>query len=1447
NEQGMGKMNFKNYLSFLHFYLFFFLWSLFPISLQIDPTALERVGGHRIYSNVRGPGYEYPRISFPDSSVKVSPRWLIIGGRHIVPGSVYRLAVEALRRGLPGEDLPLTVRASISHNNQQVSFGKIIVQPGELSNMLLKIPDMSIQGDWQLRVEGREGTSQIPVFKNTTKLTFSPRFLTILIQTSRPVYNAGQRVRFRGVMLTRELKPYEEPVDIYVLVRIVDLSFELPEYPLLGNWTIQFHARQQKQNKTILVEQYFRPRFEVFVKLPQTFLSSDEFLSGTVIANLTNWRDVHGNCSLKLQIGSNKDHPVPTMYETLYTELTGNFTGSYEFYLPMDVVAKRSSNLANVIVRVYAEIGDYFNHQIQKGFALARIVEEKASITFLGDQPIFFKPGMPIYVHVFVSYDDLHPMEAEKLEFSELTVTFKSSKTEIITVSGFDLMDQEGVAVCSVNIPNNTVTLEISASFVNNYGMSAAASLVGVLHHSPRNRHLQIETSTSDANPGEFIILHVRSNFFVPHVNFLVVSNGLIVYSGREAVNDVSFPTVTTFSLPASAEMSPVAKILAWVVDSNEEIIAHSVSIPVNPLGRHEVDVVWNNHKDHSGNSVELQMLGEIGGYFATSAIWDEIYRMDTGHDLDHARVLQQMLGFHDDIRNINYEILPHMRVASTRSREGEGSNIKLFATSNAGPDAPSTFNFTDVFLLTDAMTLLCVKKKNFHVFQEGVLLEEQRCDGTRDCADFSDEAGCPVNIDPWLQFRLYRISRISRFYDAETGDWAWLNLREGGGEIVECDIPETPQTWVFSVFAVGVYSGLGLREKLHYDATRPFLMRVDAPILARMWEQVALTAALFNYHDTTIGVLLTLEDSEDYQSIVVEEKGLVDSYNPRRLNGTFQHIVWLPPGTSIDVNVPIVFTRLGEIEITIKALTQIMSNTKTVVIEVIPEVYRALAYEFFDLHLDESPIIPYSLKRRYVFGTAEGHVSVTGDVVGPAFPEIPVDEDLFLGFGVMGAETTAYNFAVNVWTLHYLRLTNQLNEETTYKVLNAVNVFYAQLARYQTKSGGFTNWIGSELSVWLTAHSLRCLSVANFQDWENLIYIDPKLFQRGVRFILQYQTDQGSFQETDEYIHPLDPKVDPRNISLTAHIVIALADIMTYLEGDLQRVANLAHQRAVKYLEHVLSTLTDPYDLAVVTWALFKSNSIENDYAFNALDQMKRVAGNRIYWSRDEILFNEIIYEDSQRPYMQPKGDNEWDSHSVEATAYALLVYIRNDGIGIIQENIVRFLVEMRKTDGGLGSTIDSLAALEALVQYSYRARLREITDMKIVIEQSSDPNATIDAYVTNEPGLSEMQEFELDNIFGHLAIIGRGSGQAILQLDYSYGVDHEDEIDYPPVSAYEIDISAKFFGRNNSYVSITSCQKWINTAEGNTSGLTVVDIHLPSGYYIMQDELIRMVDSRQ
>ena len=47
----------------------------------------------------------------------------------------------------------------------------------------------------------------------------------------------------------------------------------------------------------------------------------------------------------------------------------------------------------------------------------------------------------------------------------------------------------------------------------------------------------------------------------------------------------------------------------------------------------------------------------------------------------------------------------------------------------------------------------------------------------------------------------------------------------------------------------------------------------------------------------------------------------------------------------------------------------------------------RAIVYEYMDIILDESYVIPLSILRRFVAGSPRGHVSLCGDVVGPSFP----------------------------------------------------------------------------------------------------------------------------------------------------------------------------------------------------------------------------------------------------------------------------------------------------------------------------------------------------------------------------------------------------------------------------------------------------------------------------
>ena len=48
------------------------------------------------------------------------------------------------------------------------------------------------------------------------------------------------------------------------------------------------------------------------------------------------------------------------------------------------------------------------------------------------------------------------------------------------------------------------------------------------------------------------------------------------------------------------------------------------------------------------------------------------------------------------------------------------------------------------------------------------------------------------------------------------------------------------------------------------------------------------------------------------------------------------------------------------------------------------------------------------------------------------------------------------------------------------------------------------------------------------FQDWENLIYIDPHIIAKGAEWLLKFQTPNGGFSETEHYKQPLDPKVHP-------------------------------------------------------------------------------------------------------------------------------------------------------------------------------------------------------------------------------------------------------------------------------------------------------------------------------
>ena len=89
--------------------------------------------------------------------------------------------------------------------------------------------------------------------------------------------------------------------------------------------------------------------------------------------------------------------------------------------------------------------------------------------------------------------------------------------------------------------------------------------------------------------------------------------------------------------------------------------------------------------------------------------------------------------------------------------------------------------------------------------------------------------------------------------------------------------------------------------------------------------------------------------------------------------------------------------------------------------------------------------------------------------------------------------------------------------------------------------------------------------------------------------WLINYQTSDGSFSETEWYPRPLHKPMEGksrfkgdyetmRNISLTAHVLISLEKTAPNLQGELQSYSARARQRAVSYLERNLDKIQVKY-----------------------------------------------------------------------------------------------------------------------------------------------------------------------------------------------------------------------------------------------------------------------------
>ncbi|KAG8228773.1 hypothetical protein J437_LFUL007766 [Ladona fulva] len=1007
--------------------------------------------------------------------------------------------------------------------------------------------------------------------------------------------------------------------------------------------------------------------------------------------------------------------------------------------------------------------------------------------------------------------------------------------------------------------------LRLSAYFKDGEGDRANTEMTAYAHYSPSDRQIKISTSTRNAKVGEYVILHVQSNYYLESFEYIVVSKGAILQSGREGMQ----ATVRTFALTLGPEMAPSSTVIVYHIGRYGHVSADSLTFPVNGISRNNFTVFVNNRKARTGEVVEVAIYGEPGAYVGLSGIDRAFYSMQAGNELTYASVIDKMSNFGEDGNGtFSYKWFSH---------EGNPDESVYFPSSTYGIDANRTFEYSGLIVFSDIPVPRRPSICNFTTHMECLdgrcYRKENHCDGRKNCEDGTDEAGCSTDSRKELmKFRKYRFNRIQRHYE---NVWLWkdVNIGPHGRYIFNIDVPIRPAHWMISAFGVSPSHGFGmLPGPIEYVGVLPFFINVEMPDDCRQGEQVGIRVSVFNYMTSDVEGVVILANSNDYKFVHVEMDGIVRSYNPRLSSGEHQFFFWIAAQDVAVIHVPIVPMRLGDIYVTITASTLLGKDTVTRKLHVeadgLPQYRhqsilldlsnRAYVFQYLHVNVTETPLITYDEDRYYVYGSNRAFVSVVGDVVGPIFPTMPVNATSLLHLPMDSAEQNMFNFAALYYTTMYMRLINQRNKTLERQSFHHMNIGYQRQLSFMAPDGSFklfrSDWNQSSSSVWLTAYCARVLQEASFYEWENFIYIDPEVISKAVRWVLKHQTVNGSFYEVtwlpDRKVNSslnwgVNDSVGQRNISLTAHVLITL-EMVKDLPGGLGSQVALAQGRAMRWLERNLNLLEEKgnaYEVALVAYALMLSRSSAKETAFRILAKHARQEGGLMYWGIEAVPLPPYKLE-NQKPFALPRLPYKYDSSNIEATSYALLTYVARQEFMI--DPIVKWLNSQRLTDGGWASTQDSAIAMKALSEYTVRSRLRDVLSLTVTVEATALPGVIKTLHVTDN-NLAQLQKIEIPEAWGTVKVQAKGAGYAILQMSVQYNVDIARFQTQPPVPAFTLSTRANFHGRNQSHITYRSCASWTNLEESERSGLAVLDVAIPTGYIIQQQDLDSYVLSQR
>uniref|UniRef100_A0A672Q3C5 Complement C3-like n=1 Tax=Sinocyclocheilus grahami TaxID=75366 RepID=A0A672Q3C5_SINGR len=559
------------------------------------------------------------------------------------------------------------------------------------------------------------------------------------------------------------------------------------------------------------------------------------------------------------------------------------------------------------------------------------------------------------------------------------------------------------------------------------------------------------------------------------------------------------------------------------------------------------------------------------------------------------------------------------------------------------------------------------------------------------------------------------------------------------------------------------------------------------------------------------------------FHQVRVEFMETEDVCSSASKKGKYRTTVSVDKGSSIAVSYVIIPMTLGnhDIEVKASAYEAMFSDGVRKTLKVVSEgVLISLRRENVELNPAKNGEKPLAFKAdipadRLPDTPADTYISITGkekdDFIN--ILQTACSETLLMIHGDLKKQwVDFYHYMMVVYTLtlpltatHYLDSTNQwdtVGMERRNEAVNHISTGYQRQLGYRKSDGSYAAWRDRPSSTWLTAYVAKVFSMAH-----NLVIIEENVICSALKWLMLHkQIQDGSFKEESAVMQ--GEMVVNADASLTAFVVIAMQEASEICAGPVASL-HLSIMLAVSFLEGRLPQLTNPYAIAMTSYAMANANKLNKD-----------------------ILMKHSTQHEAGRSWTVP-GQHH---HSLEATAYAVLALVKDKDFDKAGE-AVHWLNRQQSHYGGSGTTQATIMVFQAVAEYRTQVKDRQNFNLNVELSVAGRSKPVRWAFKRDNMHLTRSDKVDINQDFN---VTAKGTGKAILSvltLYYARPVEKKSDCTF-------FDLTVKMEKDPERKIEFLP---FFYKSDKTDATMTILEIGIPTGFTVETRDLEELSSGKE